>query len=252
VHEPDRDKPSLENFLESEDIGLEILHPGGLAVTEEMAAACHIGPGSRVLDVSSGTGESACFLAEKFACSVLGVDLSEQMVAKARAKAAKRNLTIEFQSGDAHKLPFPDDQFDAVISECTLCLLNKKQAVAEMVRVAKPGGYVGMHDIAWRDDAPEQTRRRLGELEDEYPETLDGWKRLFEQAGLRDVVVLDRTPLLAGWQKEIGRELGLTGRLRLLVKLLRKWGWSGYRAVRASELIFRSPYMKYALVTGRK
>ena len=109
-----------------------------------------------------------------------------------------------------------------------------------------------MHDIAWRDDTPQQTRSRLADLEDEYPETLDGWKRLFEEAHLRDVVALDRTPILAGWQKEISRQLGVTGRLRLLVKLLRRWGWAGYRAVRETELIFRSPYMAYAIVVGRK
>ena len=248
----DRDIPSLENLLESEDLGLEILHPGGLAITEEMAVACQIGAESRVLEVASGTGESACFLAERFACSVVGLDASERMVAKARAKAAQRQLPIEFHTGDAHKLPFENDQFDAVLSECTLCLLDKERAIAEMVRVAKPGGLVGVHDIAWRDDTPHQTKRRLAELEGEYPETLDGWKRLLEQAGLQDVVALDRTPLMAGWQKEISRELGITGRLRLLIKLLRKWGWAGYRAVRASELIFRSPYMGYGIITGRK
>ena len=246
------DKPSLENFLETEDIGLEILHPGGLEVTREMAEACGIGRESRVLDVSSGTGEGACFLAERFGCSVAGIDVSQRMVDKARAKAAQRHLQVEFRQADAHRIPFEKGAFDVVVSECTLCLLDKQRAISEMVRVARPGGFVAMHDILWRHDTPEEIRQRLADLEDERPETLDGWKRLFEEAGLVDVTAVDRSAVMGQWQAEIHRQLGVLGRLRILVKLLGKWGWAGYRAVRASEQIFQSPYMGYGIFVGRK
>ena len=46
--------------------------------------------------------------------------------------------------GNAHNLPFDMDSFDVVISECTTCILDKERAIAEMVRVTKPGGYVGI------------------------------------------------------------------------------------------------------------
>jgi arsenite methyltransferase len=248
----DPNKPSLENFLETEETGLEILHPGGLEITREMAEACHLGTDSRVLEVASGTGEAACFLVEQFHCSLVGVDVSERMVAKARAKAARRKLPIEFRLGDAVQLPFDDATFDAVVSECTMCLLDMPRAAAEMVRVARAGGYVAMHDILWRDDTPEETKQHLADLEDERPETLGGWKRLFEEAGLHDVVALDRSAIMATWSADINRQLGLVGRLRLLFKILRRWGWAGYRSVRATELLFRSPYMGYCIVVGRK
>jgi len=60
-------RPSLENLLISEEIGLEILHPGGLEITRDLAQLCHIGR-VNVLDVASGTGESAFFLAKNFNC----------------------------------------------------------------------------------------------------------------------------------------------------------------------------------------
>ncbi len=246
------DKPSLENFLESEETGLEILHPGGLEMTHTMAEACHLSRDTRVLDVASGTGEAACYLAVQFGCSIVGVDVSDRMVTKARGKAVERKLAIEFRSGDALQLPFGDGQFDVVISECTMCLLDKQRATAEMVRVTRSGGYVAMHDILWRDDTPEETKQQLAELEDERPETLDGWKRLFEEAGLRDVAVIDRSEVMTTWPAQINRQLGVSGRLLLLLKILRRWGWDGYRKIRDTELLFRSPHMGYCIVVGRK
>ena len=55
-------RPLLENLIESEDLGLEILHPGGLDITKELAELCNIGKDALVLDVASGTGKSACIL----------------------------------------------------------------------------------------------------------------------------------------------------------------------------------------------
>jgi len=245
-------RPSLEELIESVDLKLEVLHPGGLEITKELAEFCHIGKGTKVLDVSSGTGESACFLAEQFGCQVTGVDVSESMVERAKSKAAARGLTVEFKQGDAHNLPFDEHAFDVVISECTTCLLEKEQAISEMVRVAKPGGYVGIHDICWKEDTPEQMKQKLAEIEGERPETLEGWKRLFELAGLKDVVTLDKSSLIPDWEKGIRKELGLVGELKLFLKVLTKWGISGFKNVRASEQIFKSPHVGYGIIVGRK
>lgn len=57
-----RRKVSLEMLVESGDLGLPVLHPGGLATTRELAEFCHVRPGKQLLDVASGTGESACWL----------------------------------------------------------------------------------------------------------------------------------------------------------------------------------------------
>ena len=121
----DNRRPSLENLIESEDVGLEILHPGGLEITRELAQLCHIGKDTKVLDVASGTGESAFYLVQNFGCSIIGIDSSDDMIERAKRKAMDKGVIIEFKNGDAHDLPFIDNTFDAVISECTTCLLNK-------------------------------------------------------------------------------------------------------------------------------
>lgn len=242
--------PSIEQLLESGMLQAEILHPGGLEITRELADLCAIGPEKRVLDVASGSGDAACFLAENFQCAV--VDASEFMIDRAKKKAQSRNLDIDIQQGDAHSLPFEDGTFDAVISECTTCVLDKQRAVREMARVAKPGGRVGIHDLCWKESSPDDLKQRLAEFEGERPETLDGWKRLFEGAGLTDIVTEDKSDLIASWTRDVKKQLGLTGQLRIYWKILRRWGFGGLRRIKNSEQVFRSEHLGYGLIVGTK
>jgi arsenite methyltransferase len=245
-------RPSLENLVETQDLELEVLHPGGLELTKELAELCHIDRASRVLDVASGTGESACYLQENFGSRVLGIDVSSSLIERAKDKAAERRLSVQFLKGDAHNLPFEKGIFHAVISECTTCILDKERAIREMVRVAKPGGYVGIHDICWKANAPKRLMERLAEIEGERPETLDGWNDLFEKAGLIDVKAADKSTLLPSWTKDIKKQLGIIGQLRIFIKIARRWGISGLRDVLESERIFQSSYTGYGLIVGKK
>jgi len=244
--------PSLENLIESEDIGLEVLHPGGLEITRELAELCRIQKNKKVLDVASGTGESACYIAENFGCEVVGVDTSEYMVERAKRKAMDRGLSIEFRKADAHNLPFKDNTFDVVISECTTCLLDKEKAISEMVRVVKSGGYVGIHDVCWREGTPEEVKHKLADIEGERPETLEGWKILFERAGLKEVIAIDKSHLMYGWGKEIKKKIGIVGQIKIFLKVIKNWGIPGYKAVRESERIFQSEHIGYGIIMGRK
>lgn len=249
---PPKQHPSLETLVESGELQLDTLHPGGLEITRQLAQLCHIGRGSAVLDVAAGTGESACFLGEAFAARITGVDASAPMVATARQKAAQRGLPIAFTRGDAHYLPFGDNGFDAAISECTTCILDKPHAIAEMVRVVKPGGYVGIHDICWQPDTPEAMKRQLAEIEGEKPETLAGWKTLFEAAGLVDIETVDKSSLLPSWTRDITQRLGVGGQLRIFLKIFKTWGMRGLRDIRRSEQIFKSRHTGYGIIVGRK
>jgi SAM-dependent methyltransferase len=245
-------KPSLENLIESQDLGLEILHPGELSITKELAELCHVGRNSKVLDVASGTGQSACYLAESFSCHVIGIDASDYMVERAGEKAKGENINVEFKKADAHNLPFDDNSFDTVISECTTCSLDKSRAISEMVRVTKPGGYVGIHDICWKKNTPEQMKRTLDEIEGEKPETIEGWKDLFERAGLVDVKAVDKSHLIPKWMTDIKDKLGVKGRIKIILRILRTWGIKGFLAIRKSEEIFQSKHIGYGIIVGRK
>lgn len=245
-------RPSLENFIENEDMGIEILHPGGLEITRELAELCHVRDGTEVLDVASGTGESTCYLAEHYGCRIVGVDASTYMLDRAREKAEERNLNVEFQEGDAHQLPFEDNRFDVVFSECTTCLLDKERAIQEMMRVAKLGGYVGIHDICWKEDPPVYLKEKLADIEGERPETLEGWKSLFTKVGLTEVMAVDRSSLIPAWTRATRAELGLIGQLKIFLKVLIRWGIKGISDILASEKIFQSEHTGYGIIVGRK
>lgn len=93
-------------------------------------------PGERILDIACGTGTSTLPLA-KTGATVVGVDFSPEMI----AEAGRKHPRIEFRQADAMKLPFGDDEFDAVtISFGLRNVQDPKQALAEMYRVLKPGG----------------------------------------------------------------------------------------------------------------
>ncbi len=245
-------RPSLEALAENEDLGVAVLHPGGLAITAELAERCHVRRGARVLDLASGTGESACFLTERFGARMVGLDASGRMVKTAQHKVQGRQLSGVFVQGDAHDLPFAPATFDAAICECTLCLFQKGRVLQELVRVVRPGGYVGMHDLCWQDDVPERVKQRLREIEGERPETLEGWRRLFGAAGLAECQGVDHSSLMRHWMKDARRSLGLRGQARLAGRVLKRWGLSGLLTVLRSERVFASRFTGYCVVVGRK
>jgi ubiquinone/menaquinone biosynthesis C-methylase UbiE len=108
--------------------------------------------GMKVLDIGSGSGVTVLAIAEKIGPTgkAVGIDFTPEGVALAREKAKQRKLEniVEFHQANAKELPFPDNTFDAVISECVLCLIEDKQkTLDEKVRVLKPRGRVIMHDV---------------------------------------------------------------------------------------------------------
>ena len=107
-------------------------------------------PGARVLDLGCGTGDDARHLAERVAPGgqVVGVDLSEAMVAEARRRAEGSGLAVEFRQGDARRLEFEDEAFDACrVERCLIHVPDPAPAVAELVRLSRPGGRVVAYDL---------------------------------------------------------------------------------------------------------
>lgn len=107
-------------------------------------------PGDRVLELGCGTGDDARAMAAlvRPGGQVVGVDPSEVMLAEARQRAKGLELPLEFQTGDAHQLAFPDDTFDACrCDRCFMHMDDPRRALAEMVRVARPGAPVLVYEV---------------------------------------------------------------------------------------------------------
>lgn len=175
----------------------ESLHPGGLDLTEHMACTAGITEDSIVLDIATGRGTSACFLAEFCRCCIEGIDLSRVALAQARAKARGQGVSrrVRFHQADVEELPFKDALFDFVVSECSFSLLpNKSTGAAEIARVLKPGGKLAFTDMFLQ-------HRFSDELKGLVPfdccftgaETRDDYATLFGRAGLETQLFEDHS-----------------------------------------------------------
>ena len=111
--------------------------------------ALDLEPGHRILDIGCGIGDDVRALAQRVGSTgrSVGLDPQPAMIEEARARSEGSDLPVEFVRGDAYDLPFDDDTFDATRSDRVFQHLEKPvEALTEMVRVTKPGGYVSLTD----------------------------------------------------------------------------------------------------------
>ena len=119
-------------------------------LAEVLTDAVEVRPGSEVLDAATGTGHVALAAARRFARST-GVDYVPALLDVARARAAAEGLDVTFTEGDVENIPFPDASFDYVLSTLgAMFAPNQEKTAGELLRVARPGGTIGM--INWRPE----------------------------------------------------------------------------------------------------
>lgn len=111
---------------------------------ERLCEAVDVGAGQLVLDVATGSGNTALSAARRFATTI-GVDYVPSLIEQARAKAAAEALEVDFREGDAEDLQFPAASFDAVLSTVGVMFApNQDKTANELLRVTKPGGKIGL------------------------------------------------------------------------------------------------------------
>lgn len=168
----------------------ESYHPGGIELTRRLGTLVDFRPGQRVLDVASGVGATAVLFAAEHDVNVVGIDLGAAQIAKATARAAAAGVSDRavFRVGDAEQLPVDDHSFDVVVSECAFCTFpDKPQAAAEVARVLRPGGRLGLTDVWLRPDRLDPDLAglagRIACIADARP--IDDTRLLLESAGFR-------------------------------------------------------------------
>lgn len=114
-------------------------------VGEELCEAVNILPGDRVLDVACGSGNTTLAAARRTWGNTVGLDYVPELLERGRERAEAERLEIEWVEGDAEDLPFEDASFDAVLSTFgSMFAPNQERAAAELLRVCRPGGRIGM------------------------------------------------------------------------------------------------------------
>jgi ubiquinone/menaquinone biosynthesis C-methylase UbiE len=233
-------------------------HPGGLGLTRQLGELLDLGPGLSVLDVASGKGESAIFLARHFGCEVMGIDFGLENVKESavRASDAGAGQIVQFRHGDAEKIDFPNAHFDAVICECAFCTFpDKPSAAAEFARVLKPGGRVGLSDLTRSASLPPELEGLLAWIAciaDARPAA--EYAAYLETVGFTGLSVEPHDKALAEMVHDIQSKL-LGVELMSKLKKLDIGGVDFTEAkalARAAAGAVRAGTLGYAIVTGRR
>ena len=217
--------------------------PGGETLYRSILRLLELSDASEFLLVPCGRGRSALFVAESTGAAGAGADPDPLMVAIARDRAKRAGLAgrLHFEQAPLDELPYQDAVFDVVVGELELgAARDPGAAVRELARVTKPGGAVVLIQLIWLRSLDEERRAALIEELGVRPLMLMEWKQKLRDAGVVDLHVEDwsdsaatrsRPSVLGG----LAALFTLRGKLRILPRAWRRWGWTGVRAVLSRE-----------------
>jgi sarcosine/dimethylglycine N-methyltransferase len=209
-HDLARDGVPLEGLSEAVLQRYDQDHFGGLEAVDLLADAADIGAGMHVLDVCSGMGGPARYLAHHRGCRVTGLDITASRHDSAQRLTALVGLghLVDFRLGNALEMPFADASFDVVIGQEAFCHVpDKPRLIAECARVAKPGGRISFTDILRRGAlTPDSFARLQREMTFLSLESLEGYAALLTANGCR---VLAQDDLSAWWTEILVQRLAM-------------------------------------------
>ena len=142
----DPEHPTIETLAPYDQF-----HGRGMEATEEIAGGLKVAANDHLLDVGSGIGGPARYMAHRFGCKVTGIDLTAEFceVARHLTKLLGLEPKVDFEQGDALAMPFADASFDGAYSmNVSMNIADKAAFYGEMRRVLKPGGWLMLSELA--------------------------------------------------------------------------------------------------------
>jgi sarcosine/dimethylglycine N-methyltransferase len=181
---------------------LDQFHTRGLAATAELATLAGITPGMSVLDVGSGIGGPARFLAATCGCRVTGVDLSEPFVDAARylTERTGQSRQVSFEIANALELPFDDGRFDVVfLQHVVMNIYDRARLYREIRRVLKLGGRFATFDVVLNGGEPHYPLPWARTPSTSFLLTAAATREAIELAGFRTLVWQDDSAAAKAW-----------------------------------------------------
>ena len=181
---------------------LDQFHTRGLAATADLAKLAGITADMSVLDVGSGVGGPARFLASAFGCQVTGIDLSEPFVDAARylTERTGQSEEVSFQSGSALELPFDDGRFDIVLLQhVAMNISDRARLYREIRRVLKSGGRFATFDVVLNGGEPHYPVPWARTPATSFLFTAAATREAIEAAGFRVLAWQDDTEAAKAW-----------------------------------------------------
>jgi SAM-dependent methyltransferase len=241
--------------------------PGGVELFRQIALLTEMSEGDEVLGVACGKGVALGYFAEEMGVTAAGVENDPRMVELAERWARDAGLSgqLQFQSGRSDALPYRDAIFDISIGEYGMANhCEPGDAVRELVRVTKPGGFVILVQLVWKAPVDEVRQRVLSEHLGARPMMVVEWKRLLREAGVEDVHTEnwsdEETSFRGGVVKpfpDFAELFSLPEKIGVLRRAWRRWGWRGVRMAVAREsevhrLLTTERILGLDLLRGRK
>jgi ubiquinone/menaquinone biosynthesis C-methylase UbiE len=206
-------------------VGRKILHPGGLKATNKLIELLKINKNHKVLDLACGKGLTSIYLAKKYGCQVVGIDIREKSIGEANYLSKKKGVShlVSFKVADASKLPFSNNEFDIIVSQAILGLVeNKTKVIEEIVRVLKCGGYFGGIEVSWKKQPPvdflNAAKKTICGICVGNIETYAGWEDLLSKNRLKKMVINKFT--MGRSLSEMIRDEGIINGLKIIVTLM--------------------------------
>jgi sarcosine/dimethylglycine N-methyltransferase len=194
--------PEEQRLTPQQLAGLDQFHTRGLAATAELSKLAVIAADMSVLDVGSGVGGPARFLAATYGCRVTGVDLSEAFVDAARylTKRTGQSGPVSFETASALDLPFDDGHFDAVLLQhVAMNISNRARLYREIRRVLKSGGRFATFDVVLNSGEPQYPVPWARTPATSFLLTAAATREAIEPAGFLTLVWQDDTEAANAW-----------------------------------------------------
>jgi sarcosine/dimethylglycine N-methyltransferase len=191
-----------QRLLPKQLAALDQFHTRGHDATAELARLAAITAGMSVLDVGSGVGGPARFLAETYGCRVTGVDLSEPFVEAARYLTERTGQSgrVTFETANALELPFEDGRFDAaLLQHVAMNISDRAGLYREIRRVLKSGGVFATYDVVSVGVEPHYPVPWARTPETSFLMTADRTREAIESRGFRTLVWQDDTEAAKAW-----------------------------------------------------
>jgi arsenite methyltransferase len=185
-------RPMAGSYLEMQAyLGIS-KHNGGLRATRRLLEMCDVARATKMLEVGCGIGAGPVHAARTYGCRVVGVDVSSKMIEWSRRRAREAGVEdrVELHVADVLSLPFADDRFDVTMCESVLAFVaDKQRAIAEMIRVTRPGGWVGLSEAFMLTSSPSPRVTELARQMGTEMIDLEEWRALWAESGLADQAI---------------------------------------------------------------
>lgn len=209
---------------------------GGIKSTENVLEMSHISKGQQVLLIGCGQGNTAIHIAKNYGCKVVGIDIAEYMIKKAKERLETESedtqKLVNFELGDAYNLEFEDETFDMVVCEFVAQFLDLDKAFKEFSRILRSRGHIALNEMFKMDDIPDEKQELVEFTEEKFSEAIgldfklnppSVWKRWLKDASFSEIEIEEHSDhvKLSDGVKQIGGFRKICKLIGTMIRLLR-------------------------------